>query len=497
MRTRTSPHSWLSIATTTLRAVVVDGAVLVLAAALAAVGLLGLERAGVVDSGVAVVVTAIALISAAGVVLGFAAHVAGHADAVRLSAVLMVAGAVVMPLLGVQEASPTTARELRLGLLIGAVVLAALLVRGCLHGRGAARAWPSAAVAMVVVLGTVGAGVLRPSLVPSSAVLDGLAPAALAVFAAACGLLTVHGVRLGDSTLRRCGGALLVFSGVIGARAAGVLEPRAGAVLGLAAVGLLTSACLHFTAQVIRRAREAHEVMESELHDAQVKAVATADREHEMRNVVLGLTVAFDVLDDSVVVGVSERASLASGTRSELQRLQLMLADTPAPLGAAPTRVGPLLADLAAMHRCGGLRLAVQVEPELRTDLPGAVLAQVVTNLLVNCSRHAPGASVELSAWRWGSEVVIEVTDDGPGLPPGDSTAVLQRGARGLASGGSGLGLTITASLLATHAGSLSMVPTRTGCTARVVVPAARWMPAQPAHPAMSIQPPRRHEAVA
>ena len=75
------------------------------------------------------------------------------------------------------------------------------------------------------------------------------------------------------------------------------------------------------------------------------------------------------------------------------------------------------------------------------------MLAQVVTNLLANCDRHAPGAAVHVSGRHDGADVVVEVRDEGPGLASDlDAAAVLDRGVRDESAGGSGLGLYISAS---------------------------------------------------
>lgn len=103
-----------------------------------------------------------------------------------------------------------------------------------------------------------------------------------------------------------------------------------------------------------------------------------------------------------------------------------------------------------------------------------AALAQVVTNLLANCSRHAPGCRVTIRAYRCDQDAVVEVKDEGSGLPPDAERAVLTRGVRDETAGGTGLGLDISNRLVVLQGGTLTLrtVYAPRGCLVTVVVPA-------------------------
>ena len=77
-------------------------------------------------------------------------------------------------------------------------------------------------------------------------------------------------------------------------------------------------------------------------------------------------------------------------------------------------------------------------------------LHRMVLNLLDNATRHTPaGARIELHIRRAGEEAVVEVADDGPGIPPTMREQVFNRFVRGegpadtAVGPGSGLGLSI------------------------------------------------------
>jgi two-component system OmpR family sensor kinase len=90
-------------------------------------------------------------------------------------------------------------------------------------------------------------------------------------------------------------------------------------------------------------------------------------------------------------------------------------------------------------------------------------LHQVVTNLTNNARRHTPpGTTVTVGARPDGDEVVLSVTDDGPGMPPDLVHTAFERFTRGDSSrtresGGAGLGLSLVQAISAAHHGSVSV----------------------------------------
>lgn len=92
-------------------------------------------------------------------------------------------------------------------------------------------------------------------------------------------------------------------------------------------------------------------------------------------------------------------------------------------------------------------------------DVPGEVqiapgaMERVLANLIDNARRHGGGARVTVSA---GEDVCVHVTDDGPGIPPGERERVFEPfyrldAARRSTTGGSGLGLAIVKQLCDAH----------------------------------------------
>lgn len=104
--------------------------------------------------------------------------------------------------------------------------------------------------------------------------------------------------------------------------------------------------------------------------------------------------------------------------------------------------------------------ISVEGDGDLRVRGDDHQLNQVIANLLANARVHtAPGVPVLIRTRAEGDQAILEVIDDGPGLPDGVEQKVFDRfyrvdPSRARKSGGSGLGLAIVAAIVADHGGS-------------------------------------------
>ena len=107
-----------------------------------------------------------------------------------------------------------------------------------------------------------------------------------------------------------------------------------------------------------------------------------------------------------------------------------------------------------------GWRLSEVAPGTLRADPEALRIA--LDALLENAVKYTDSADgIQLSARRSGRDLVIEVTDEGQGLPPGESERIFERfaradTARSRAEGGAGLGLAIVDAIAKAHGGSCS-----------------------------------------
>jgi signal transduction histidine kinase len=109
-----------------------------------------------------------------------------------------------------------------------------------------------------------------------------------------------------------------------------------------------------------------------------------------------------------------------------------------------------------------------------------------------NAIKHTPaGTHVHASLHREGDEAVLEVVDDGPGIPEDDRERIFERFVRGggEVAGSSGLGLAIVRAVAQSHGGEVTVSEGDDGHGARFVVriPAAdSAIPADSPTPALA-----------
>lgn len=102
-------------------------------------------------------------------------------------------------------------------------------------------------------------------------------------------------------------------------------------------------------------------------------------------------------------------------------------------------------------------RLEKRIEPDLpliRADF--VLMQQALANLFVNAATHTPnGTRIVVSLRRGGPELILEVNDDGPGLPAAQSERIFDLFQRVPAAkpGGIGLGLAIVKGFIEAQGG--------------------------------------------
>lgn len=164
----------------------------------------------------------------------------------------------------------------------------------------------------------------------------------------------------------------------------------------------------------------------------------------------------------------------------EVERVRQALdrmAGTPDPV---PRRldVGAIARDVAEANVAQALardrHIAIFVGQGLVTIGRESRLRAAVENLVQNAVRHAPGGTaVMVRAIREQERVVVEVIDEGPGVPTEDRDRIFVAGQRGTrpVGRGSGLGLTIARQVALEHGGALELANTLIGATFRLSLP--------------------------
>jgi signal transduction histidine kinase len=129
---------------------------------------------------------------------------------------------------------------------------------------------------------------------------------------------------------------------------------------------------------------------------------------------------------------------------------------------------------LARTRRGEELTWHVEAPDGLCVHLDEGDLNELLGALLENAAKWAT-RQVRVLATRDGSTIVLDIEDDGPGIPPQHRRAALTRGVRlDPTRSGTGLGLAIASDLVAAYRGELSLEDGRLGgLRVRVTLPAA------------------------
>ncbi|MEU6716768.1 HAMP domain-containing sensor histidine kinase [Nonomuraea sp. NPDC046802] len=203
-----------------------------------------------------------------------------------------------------------------------------------------------------------------------------------------------------------------------------------------------------------------------------------ADASHELRTPLAGLRVKLE--EAQIHPQGRDMDGLLIETLGDVERLQAIMGDLLmlAGLGSSASSVREKV-DLADLTRAELGRRADRIP--VRASLADGVtvegassqLARVLTNLLDNAQRHAR-QRVEVEVSRDGTQAIMAVCDDGPGIPEADRERVFERftrldTARSREHGGTGLGLAIASDIVRSHSGTIAVLDSAHGGACFVV----------------------------
>jgi signal transduction histidine kinase len=186
---------------------------------------------------------------------------------------------------------------------------------------------------------------------------------------------------------------------------------------------------------------------------------------HEVRTPLFSLSATLDALEAGAGTP-AQRQELEALLRSQLRRLSNLMQDLldygrPHALSLAPARLADAVA--GAARSCASLaeNAGVAVQVDASRDLPpveadAVRMEQVFQNLLANALQHSRrGSTVRVAVREAPGGQVCTVTDEGPGLRPGDVEKVFEP-FFSRRKGGTGLGLAIAQRFVEAHRGSLT-----------------------------------------
>ncbi|MEM8977133.1 MAG: HAMP domain-containing sensor histidine kinase, partial [Pseudomonadota bacterium] len=124
-----------------------------------------------------------------------------------------------------------------------------------------------------------------------------------------------------------------------------------------------------------------------------------------------------------------------------------------------------------------GVDWQIDIDPAIQIDADRDHLYRVLNNICRNSAQaldaQGEGAEgcIKVSATREALRTIIEISDNGPGVPPKAQEHLFRAFQGAVRKGGTGLGLAISAELVQAHGGRIELVGSAAGAAFRIEVP--------------------------
>lgn len=179
---------------------------------------------------------------------------------------------------------------------------------------------------------------------------------------------------------------------------------------------------------------------------------------HDLRTPITSLRLRAEFIEDEenrdkIIETLEEMSQMTEATlafaRDEASREE-----------AKPTDLGGLLESLAGDQQDLGHRASVATSERLVVTCRTVSLKRAFRNLIENGIRY--GEAVDIDVKREGKEAVVTISDQGPGIPEEKLSDVFEpfvrlEESRSEETGGIGLGLAITRSIIHAHGGTIEL----------------------------------------
>ncbi|WP_413740681.1 sensor histidine kinase [Sphingomonas sp. Sphisp66] len=203
---------------------------------------------------------------------------------------------------------------------------------------------------------------------------------------------------------------------------------------------------------------------------------------HEFKTPLAGIRGVIEILEDHADMDEADRRRFLANAGADADRLaqlvtrllELARADMAEPDANAASDGALPLRRIADAWTDRGLAIALDLPDTLpRAAMPATMLEAIVESLVEN-SRQAGAAGVTMAATQEDGTLRLHIADDGPGIPEADRARIFEPFFTSRrAAGGTGLGLPIARSLLASHGGTIELVPSARGTSFEIRVPIA------------------------
>jgi two-component system OmpR family sensor kinase len=219
-----------------------------------------------------------------------------------------------------------------------------------------------------------------------------------------------------------------------------------------------------------------------------------ADASHELRTPLTSVLANLELLAESLHgdEGDAARSALRSSRRMRRLVADLLLlarSDVGRAAPRQPVDLAQVVLDAAAElgPLSGEHELSIDAQPAI-VEGDHDELFRLALNLIENAMRHTPpGTAIRAATGLEGTDAVLTVQDNGPGVPPELAPTLFERFVRGAGDrGGSfGLGLAIVRAVAQSHGGSVTLenvTPHGARFVVRLPPAPAREAPPRPSH---------------
>jgi two-component system, OmpR family, sensor histidine kinase KdpD len=220
---------------------------------------------------------------------------------------------------------------------------------------------------------------------------------------------------------------------------------------------------------------ERHERARVEVESERLRTALLSSLSHDLRTPLGSIEgAASSLLQGSGLLSPEARQDMAETILEESRRMTRLIANL---LDMVRVETGALMVRKewqpleealgVALTRLDERLVGHPVNTRLPDSLPlvpvdELLIEQVFINLLENAIRHTPAATpINISAWPENGSVVVEVSDEGGGVPEGEEETIFRKfhrsssADRSAPAGGSGLGLTICRGIITAHGGRI------------------------------------------
>jgi signal transduction histidine kinase len=200
----------------------------------------------------------------------------------------------------------------------------------------------------------------------------------------------------------------------------------------------------------------------AQLLSDRLTAIPDATVQRFAPKLIASLDRAINFCNDTLRFGRAEEAA----PRRELLRLKPLVEE---------------VGDALGLPREGAIDWVLDIDDTLRIDADREHLFRIVSNLVRNAieaieaiegqRKGACQGEIGVKAWRDGRRVLVEVRDNGPGVPQKAREHLFEAFTGSQRKGGTGLGLAIAAEIVAVHGGHLRLLDTKEGAAFLFEIP--------------------------